>query len=97
MPGVQKWGGTDSAHLLSILRADGRSEMGEAAFESSQRNFPGKLKDLKSSQVRSKVKIATFCLIGYRNGANNSCESNFCQNDFQGMKKIAYKYGSYAK
>ena len=44
-------------------------------------------------KVRSKVKIVTFRLIGYRDGANNSCESKLCQKAFQTMKKVAYKYG----
>ena len=50
-----------------------------------------------TSQIRSKVKIAFFRFIGYRDGTKNSCEPKLCQQASQGMKKVAYKYGLYTK
>ena len=88
-------------YLLANSRTSSRSDVGEAAFESSQRLlFQGIFFFLKRSQVRSRSGQRSnpfFCLTGYRDGINNSCKSKLCQNTSQGMEKLAYKYGDHAK
>ena len=45
--------------------------------------------------MRWKVKIVTFCLIGYRDGINYSCTPKRCQKASEWMKKVTYRYGPY--